>query len=151
MLVEPGALDVKELEAGHEASEGERVGRQPGDWFVGTRVGLVVEDVHRAIAYLQKIDVAGHRAFGRSHLRHQLDPVLRLKRSDVLLGQPNGISIATITLSLVSMKRWSVSCRNLLLPTLWNDQAGDMRGGVLLAIDDDAGRARESRMSVLIR
>ena len=61
LLVEPGALDVEESEAG-EARERERVERELRDRLVGAGVRLVVENVHRAVADLEKIDVAGEDA-----------------------------------------------------------------------------------------
>ena len=43
LLVEPGALDVEEPEAGDAARERERVDRELRDWLVGASVRLVVE------------------------------------------------------------------------------------------------------------
>ena len=61
VFVEPGALDVEELETGNEAREGEGIDGELRDWLVGAGVGLVVEDMDRAIADLQKVDMSGDR------------------------------------------------------------------------------------------
>ena len=52
ILIEPGALDVEELEAGHEACEGQGVDRELRDRLVGAGVRFVVEDVHGAVSHL---------------------------------------------------------------------------------------------------
>ena len=44
--------------------------------------------------------------------------MLNLKRVDVVGVSQIGISTATVTLSLASMKRCSVSCRKRLSPTV---------------------------------
>src|SRR5579872_2335625 len=59
VFVEPGALDVKELEARDEAGERESVKRELRDGLVGARIRFVVEDVDGAISYLQEVDVPG--------------------------------------------------------------------------------------------
>src|SRR5438552_3050400 len=69
LLVEPGAFDVEELEAGDQAREGERVDCQLGNRLVRASIRLVVQDVYGAVAHLQEIDVSGDRALGRTHPR----------------------------------------------------------------------------------
>ena len=56
-FVEPRACDVEQLEARHQAREREGVDGELGNRFVGTGVGLIVEDMNGAVAHLQKIDV----------------------------------------------------------------------------------------------
>ena len=56
--------------------------------------------------------------------------------------------MATVTLSLASMKRCSVSCRSLLLPTAGMMSAAVFGRGVLFAVDDEARDVRERRMSL---
>ena len=58
VLVEPGAFDVEELDAG-KAGNRKSVHGELGDWLVRSRVGLVVQNVYGAISHLEKIDVAG--------------------------------------------------------------------------------------------
>src|SRR5687768_15151051 len=83
LLVEPRAFDVEEVKTGNEARERERVDRQLRDRLVGARVGLVVKDMHGAVAHLQEINMAGDRPLGRSHPRRELDAMLLLQRADV--------------------------------------------------------------------
>ena len=80
LLVEPRTLDVEELEAGDEARQRERIDRELGDRSIGASVRLIVEDVHGAIAHLEKVDVSGEAAgcaFG-----HDRDAMFALKLGD---------------------------------------------------------------------
>jgi hypothetical protein len=63
VLVEPRAFDVKESDA-RQAGERQRVDRELSYGLVRPRIGLVVENVHSTISDLQKVYVAGDRAFG---------------------------------------------------------------------------------------
>ena len=58
ILVKPGALDVEQAQPG-EPGKREGIDRELRERAVGAGVGLVVEDMHRAVADLQKIDMAG--------------------------------------------------------------------------------------------
>ena len=64
-FVEPRALDVEEFETGNEARQRERVDRELRDRPIGAGVGLIVEDVDGAVAYLKKVDVSGDTGIGR--------------------------------------------------------------------------------------
>ena len=97
-LVEPGAFEVEEGQAGHQAREGERVNRELRDGLVRASVGLVVEDMDRTIAHLQEIDVAGdesglmtkHRTGAVDRfLGHDRDAVGLLKRCDIFFEEKN--------------------------------------------------------------
>ena len=68
ILIEPGAFDVEQSEAGNKAREGEGINRKLRDGLVGSRAGLVVEDVDRAISRLQEIDVTRDRRGRRAVL-----------------------------------------------------------------------------------
>ena len=57
-LVEPRALEIEERNAG-QVREGERIEGELGERLPGGRVGLVVENVDRAVADLQEVDMAG--------------------------------------------------------------------------------------------
>ena len=61
-LVQELVPDVKAAQAGNEACERQGIDGELGDRPVGARVGLVIEDVHGAIAHLEKIDVPGDAA-----------------------------------------------------------------------------------------
>ena len=146
LLVEPRALDVEQLEARHEPRERERVDRELRDRLVGARIRLVIEDVHGAVAHLQKVDVAGDRSLGRTHPRRELDAVLLLERGDVGLCQPDRD---------LDRDRHAVVGEHELLQRLVtqlvvadgrNDEAGDARRHVLFAVDDDARDIGELRM-----
>jgi len=101
---QPGNSPRAEFEAWNAAGQGQGIDRQLGDWLIGWCIGLVVEGVHRAVSDLQKVDVAGDRSFSGTAVRRKFDPC-----SDVLLGEPDQISIATVTLSLASMNFCRVS------------------------------------------
>src|SRR5438046_2356364 len=62
ILIEPGALDVEELEAGDAARQRKGVDRELGDRLVRGRIRFVIQDVHCAVAHLQKVDVTGDDA-----------------------------------------------------------------------------------------
>ena len=68
LLVKPRALDVEQFEARYQARQRERIDRQLRDWFVGVRIGLVIKNVHGAVAHLRKVDVTGDRSIGRTHI-----------------------------------------------------------------------------------
>ena len=54
--------------------------------------GLVVEDVHRAIAHLQEVNMAGELASprtGRVLIQENATAVLLLKQGDFFLRKPN--------------------------------------------------------------
>ena len=57
MLIEPGTLDVEQLKTGDAARQRERIDRELGDRLIGPRVGLVIQDVRRAVSDLQEVDV----------------------------------------------------------------------------------------------
>ncbi len=87
LLVEPGAFDIEQLEAGDELGECERVDGELRDRPVGSGVGLVVENMDGSVAHLEEIDVPGEaprRAFGQEH-----NPVLALKLGDGIPREPN--------------------------------------------------------------
>ena len=73
LLVEPGAFDVEEFEAGHADGERERIDRELRDRLVRARIGFVIKNVHGVVADLQKVDVAGDGA--RRPTRRELDAV----------------------------------------------------------------------------
>jgi len=108
-LVEPGALDVEELNAWNAASQSESVDRELGDRLVGRGIGLVVEDVHGAVSDLQEVDVAGDNARGIADAPHELDAVEMLERAISSSVSQMRISIATVTLSLASVNLCRVS------------------------------------------
>ena len=56
------ALDVEELETRDTTRERKSVNAPLRDGFVCAGVGLVVEDMNRAVPYLQEIDVTGDGA-----------------------------------------------------------------------------------------
>ncbi|MGA9015975.1 MAG: hypothetical protein WB509_26060 [Acetobacteraceae bacterium] len=56
---------------------------------VRTGVELVVEDMHRSIANLQKFDMACDGLVGRRVVQQKLDAVLALKRGDAGTGKPD--------------------------------------------------------------
>ena len=87
LLVEPRAFDIEQAQAG-QPSERKRIQGQLRDRFIGARVGLVVEDVHRAVADLDEIDVAGEDA-RLVALGQQLDAVFDFQRLDIRAGEPN--------------------------------------------------------------
>ena len=58
VLVEPGALDVEQTQAG-KPGERQGIDGELRERAVGAGVGLVVEDMHRAVADLQKVGMAG--------------------------------------------------------------------------------------------
>ena len=62
VFVKPGAFDVEESQARHEARQRECVNGELRDRLVGARIGLVVEDVDRAVARLQEIDMSSDEA-----------------------------------------------------------------------------------------
>ena len=127
LLVEPGAFDVEEFQAGHSDGERERIDRELRDWLVRARIRFVVEDVHGVVSDLQKVDVA--RDAARRPTRRELDAVSGLDFADFVSVSQMGISIATVLESFASMKFCSVSCRSLLLPT-----AGMISAAVSVAV-----------------
>lgn len=97
-FIEPRAFDVKEPEARDEARQGECVDAELGDGFVGARIGLVVEDMDRAVADLQEVDVPGDVARLVAGVRkrriewlsgYDRDAVFVLKRRDVVFAKPD--------------------------------------------------------------
>ena len=87
-LVEPGAFEVEELQAGHADGERERVDRELRDRLVGARIGLVIEDVDGVVPDLQKVDMAGDGA--RRPTRREFDAISVFKFDDLVLGKPDG-------------------------------------------------------------
>ena len=77
VLVEPGAFDVEQAKAG-EPGERQGVDGELRERAVGAGVGLVVENMHRAIAHLQKIDMAGDGLVGRRAFGQKPDAVVAL-------------------------------------------------------------------------
>ena len=108
MLVEPRAFDVEQLEAG-EAGECERVDGELRDRLVGPRVGLVIQNVNGAVSDLEKIEMAGDRRGAPSSWATSSIAYSRSIASMSASVSHIGISTASVTLSLASMKRWSVS------------------------------------------
>ena len=113
-FVEPRALDVRENEAGHEAREGERVNGELRDGFVGARIGLVIEDVDRAVADLQEVDVSGDvsrlvAGAGAGAVNGSLGtistPYCSSSAAISSSRRKIGTSTATVVLSFISMKR----------------------------------------------
>jgi hypothetical protein len=86
VLVEPRAFDVEKPDAG-EAGKRKGVDRELCYRLVRPRIGLVVEDVDGAVSDLQKIDVAGDRAFGVCG--EKSDAVLLFEGGNVVLGEPH--------------------------------------------------------------
>jgi hypothetical protein len=82
VLVEPRALDVEEGKVRNAHGERECIHDELGERFVGARAGLVVEDMHGAVAHLQEIEVPGERAremrrgVERRDFRDKLDAAL---------------------------------------------------------------------------
>jgi hypothetical protein len=62
VLVEPRTFNVEELETRHAAGKWQGVDGELRDRLIRPGVGFVVEDVHRAIPDLQKINMAGEVA-----------------------------------------------------------------------------------------
>jgi len=89
LFVEPGALDVEQPQTRHESGQRQGVDRELGERSVGAGVGLVIEDVHCAVAHLQKIYVSGDRLVGRQVFGAQRNPVLSLQSPDVGRRQPD--------------------------------------------------------------
>ena len=88
VLVEPGALDVEEAKPG-EPGEGQGIDGELRERAVGAGVGLVVENMHRAVPHLQKVDMAGDGLVVRRVLGQKPDAVVALKRGDVGARQPD--------------------------------------------------------------
>ena len=97
-LVEPCASEIRESEARREAREGERVNRKLRYGFVGAGVGLVVEDMDRAVPHLQEIDVSRdesrlmtERRLGASgrFFGNDRDGVVIFKRGDIVFEEKN--------------------------------------------------------------
>ena len=59
---------------------------------VGAGVGLVIEDMHRAVAHLQEVDMAGDGLVGRRILGQKPDAVVALKCCDVRAREPDTVS-----------------------------------------------------------
>ena len=110
VLVEPGAFDVEEAKPG-EPGEREGIDGELRERAVGAGVGLVVEDMHRAVADLQKIDMAGDGLVGRRSSGKSRMPWWRSSAVMSARVSQIGTSTATVTESLASMKRCSVSWR----------------------------------------
>jgi hypothetical protein len=89
LLVEPCALDVEELEVGNQARERKRIDRELGDWLVGSCIRFVVQDMHRAVSYLQEIDVTGDDSLPIVLAGREFDAMRRFERGDVGLCQPD--------------------------------------------------------------
>jgi hypothetical protein len=136
VLVEPGALDVKEPDAG-EAGDRQRIDRELSNRLVGTCIRFVVQDVHGAVSDLEKIDVAGdharHRGLGR-----KFDRVFSFDRCDVILRQPNRD---------LDGERHAVVCEHVALESLVaqlvvadrrDDESGCLGRRIFLAGDDGA-------------
>ena len=87
LLVEPGALDVEEFEAGHADGERERIDRELRNRLVGSGIRFVIEDMHGVVSDLQEVDMAGDRA--RRPTRRKLDPVSRFEIGDLVFGEPD--------------------------------------------------------------
>ena len=107
VLVEPGAFDVEKAKPG-EPGQCEGIDGELGERPVGAGVGLVVENMHRAVPHLQKVDMAGDGLVVRRTLGEKPDAVVAFKRGDVGTRQPDkqiSTSTATVTESLASMKQ----------------------------------------------
>src|SRR5271166_4836463 len=92
-LVKPRALEIEERDAG-QVRERERIEGELGERLPCGCVGFVVEDVDRAVANLQEVDMAGDRArlaLGRGGrcFREQLDTPAPLDGGDVLRVEPD--------------------------------------------------------------
>ena len=88
VLVEPRALDIEETQPG-EPGQRECVDRELREGAVRARVGLVVKDMHRAVAHLQKVDMAGDGLIRRRVVRQKPDAVMALKCRDVGAREPD--------------------------------------------------------------
>jgi hypothetical protein len=146
LLVEPRALDVEELETRHETRQCERVDRELRDRLVGARIRFVVEDVHRAVAHLQKVDVAGDCTVGGVHAWGEFDAVLLLECGDVLLIKPDR-NLDCEGRAVVGEHKvlWGLVAP-LVVADGPDDEGGGISGRILLAIDDDARDVGEFRV-----
>src|ERR1700722_14779597 len=88
VLVEPAAFDVEEAKPG-EPGEREGIDGELRERPIGAGVRLVVENVHRAIPNLQKVDMAGDGLVGRRVLGQKPDAMVALKRGDVATREPD--------------------------------------------------------------
>jgi hypothetical protein len=73
LLIEPGTLDVEELEAGYAHGERERINRELRDRLVRARIGFVIKNMYGVVSDLQKIDMAGDGA--RRPTRREFDAI----------------------------------------------------------------------------
>ena len=136
LLVEPGAFDVEELEAGHADGERERVDRELRDRLVGARIGLVIEDMHGVVSDLQKIDVAGDASAAPHPPRARCR--ISFECGDVVFGEPDG----NLDRDRARVIREHEILQCLVPQLVVADGRDDERGGlgrrVLFAIDDEA-------------
>jgi hypothetical protein len=112
---------------------------------IGACIGLVIKDVHTAVPNLQEVDVAGDRPLGDAAARRKLDAGVVFERRDVALIEPDGN---------LDRDRHAVVGEHEVLQRLvtkfvvadgGNDEGCRVRGRVLFAVDDDAGRIRPRR------
>jgi hypothetical protein len=95
LFVKPRALDVEEFETGNEPCESEGVNRELGERTIRSSPGLIIEDVHRAVAHLEEINVAGDRTRRRRIVGNELDAMVSLQRAHVVFGRPHsGMGVA---------------------------------------------------------
>ena len=97
-FIEPGTFDVEEFEAGHKSRQCECIYRKLRDGLICACVRLVVENVHRSISHLKKVDVARDvsrfvwavrtQGIGR-HLGDDDNSVLALERCDFGFVEPD--------------------------------------------------------------
>ena len=85
-------------------------------------------------------------SLGRTHPRRELDPVLLLERGDVALGQPDRDLDRDRHAVVGEHEPLQRLVTQLVVADGRNDERGDVRRGVLLAVDDDARDVGECRV-----
>ena len=153
-LVEPCTSDIRESEAGHEAGQRESVNPKLRDGLVRAGVGLVVEDMDRAVARLQEIDVARDESRLMTKRRagavdrffgNDCDAVYMFKRRDIVFEEKNrnfdGDSRAVVDQHEALKPRMAV----VVGADARNDQRRRVGGGVLLFDNHEAVEGEKVR------
>jgi len=109
VFVKPCTFDVEELKPRYATRERESVNHQLRDRLVRASVRLVVKDVHCTIAHLQEINVARDRALRVGATGRKLNGCSCSSAVMSSSASHIGTSMATVTLSLMSMNRCKVS------------------------------------------
>src|SRR5207253_1720883 len=124
VFVEPGALDVEELETGDASRQPKRVDRELGNRRIGASVGFVVQDVDTPVPDLQEIDVARDRSLGAAVVRRQLDAMLALECGDIALIQPDWDLDRDGNAVVAEHEALQRLVAQLVVAYRWNDERG---------------------------